>query len=61
MMNCRRATRLMSQELERPLGRGERLALRLHLHLLMCSGCSNFRKQMKFLRRACRQRTDDLG
>ncbi len=28
---------------------------RLEMHLLICGGCSNFRKQMDFLRTACRR------
>ncbi len=57
MMNCKQATQLMSQELDRTLRWRERVALRMHV--LMCSGCANFRKQMAFLRKVCRQRTDN--
>lgn len=53
MMNCKQATHLMSQALDRPLRPGERLAL--WLHLLMCGGCANFQKQMAFLRLTCRR------
>jgi len=49
MLNCRETTELCSQEMERPLGLGERMSLATHL--MMCSGCTNFRKQMKALRR----------
>ncbi|WP_295439049.1 zf-HC2 domain-containing protein [uncultured Thiodictyon sp.] len=55
MMNCRRATRLMSEELDRPLTWRERLALRLHT--LMCGGCHQYREQMAFLRKALRSRS----
>ena len=48
MLNCREATALCSQELERPLRMGERVSL--GTHVLICSGCSNFRKQMQTLR-----------
>ncbi len=48
MLNCKEATELCSQEMERPLGLGERLSL--GAHLMMCTGCTNFRKQMKTLR-----------
>jgi hypothetical protein len=54
-MNCKEATQLMSQELDRPLTWRERLALRLHN--LMCSGCHQYRQQMAFLRRALRSRS----
>lgn len=48
MLNCKETTELCSQEMERPLGLGERMSLATHL--MMCSGCSNFRKQVKALR-----------
>jgi len=50
MLNCKEATRLMSQEQDRALTLRERLALRYHT--LMCIGCTNYRKHMRFLRRA---------
>lgn len=56
MMNCKQATQLMSQELDRPLRWHERMALRFHV--MMCDGCSNFRKQMDFIRNACRVRAE---
>lgn len=52
-MNCKEATRLMSEEQDRPLGAGERASLKFHLFI--CSGCSRFRQQMAALRRMCRQ------
>jgi hypothetical protein len=57
MMNCKQATQMMSRELDRPLRWNERLALRLHV--MMCNGCSNFRKQMAFIRKACRMQAED--
>ena len=48
MMNCRNATRLMSEAQERPLSITEQISLRLHL--IMCSGCHNFKDQMNTLR-----------
>jgi hypothetical protein len=50
MLSCKEVTRLVSQGLDRRLGFGERL--RLRVHLLICDGCSNFTRQMAFLRRA---------
>jgi hypothetical protein len=50
ILNCKEATRLVSQGLDRRLGFAERVALRLHLAI--CDGCTNFRKQVQFLRRA---------
>ena len=45
----------MSQSLERRLGLVERLKLRLHL--LVCTWCARYFKQIKFLRRLVQQRT----
>ncbi|MEO6747937.1 MAG: zf-HC2 domain-containing protein [Caldimonas sp.] len=52
MLSCKEVTEMCSAELERPLGTGEALSLRMHL--MMCSGCTNFRKQMKLLRQTTR-------
>lgn len=49
MLICKEATELCSQEMERPLGLGERVSLTMHL--MMCSNCTNFRKQISDLRR----------
>lgn len=48
MMNCHEATRQMSESQERPLSMIERMSLKLHL--MMCSGCSNFKEQMGSIR-----------
>jgi len=56
LLNCKEATRLVSQGLDRRLGLAERLALRLHL--LICDGCTNFSKQVAFLRRALSRLAD---
>jgi hypothetical protein len=50
MLSCKEATRLVSQGLDRRLGFGQRVALRLHLAI--CDGCTNFSRQVRFLRRA---------
>lgn len=49
-LSCREASRLVSLGLDRQLGFGERV--RLRVHLAICDGCTNFRRQMDFLRRA---------
>lgn len=56
MLNCREVTELCSRELEQPLSLRERLGL--GTHLLMCSGCSNFRRQMAALRAAAQAYAD---
>ena len=48
MLSCKEVTELCSQELERPLRLGERMSV--GTHLMMCTGCTNFRKQMALLR-----------
>ena len=50
ILSCKEATRLVSQGLDRRLGFGERVALRVHLAI--CDGCTNFKKQTAFLRKA---------
>ena len=51
MLSCKQATELMSQELDRSLSLVERIALRLHVWI--CAGCTNYRRQMALLRLAC--------
>ncbi|WP_260292605.1 zf-HC2 domain-containing protein [Sedimenticola hydrogenitrophicus] len=53
MLNCKQTTKLLSEKQDRPLSYRERLALRLHL--IMCSGCTNYDRQMEFIRKACRR------
>ncbi|SJN53157.1 hypothetical protein VR7878_00204 [Vibrio ruber DSM 16370] len=48
MMNCKQATRLLSERMERTLTTKEKLALRLHTG--MCSSCRRFGKQMDDIR-----------
>jgi len=49
-MNCKHASQVLSQSLERRLSWGERLGLRLHL--LMCDACTQFARQITLLRQA---------
>ena len=48
MMNCQHATRLLSEAQDRKLSLKERATLKFHI--MMCTGCRNFGKQMKELR-----------
>lgn len=57
MLNCKEITHLLSQSQDRQLSIGEKL--QLEMHLAMCRGCTNFRKQMRFLREACRRISGD--
>lgn len=53
MMNCKEATQLISQGLERKLSLVERLGLKLHV--LVCTGCRASERQFEFLRAAARR------
>jgi hypothetical protein len=57
MLTCKETSVLLSQAQDRPLGLGERL--RLKLHLLVCTGCSNFSRQLKLIRAAIRRQRDE--
>jgi hypothetical protein len=48
MLSCKEVTEVCSAEMERPLKLGEQVSLRMHL--MMCSGCTDYRKQLKTLR-----------
>jgi hypothetical protein len=52
LLSCKEISRLVSESLDRELPLGQRLSMRLHL--MMCSLCSRFRRQMLFLHRAAR-------
>jgi len=47
MQSCKRATELMSQQLDRELSTSERLGLRMHL--MMCRHCRKCDAQFKVL------------
>lgn len=52
MLNCQNVTRLYSESQERTLTLQERMSLKVHV--MMCSGCRNFGKQMLTLRHIAR-------
>jgi len=52
VLNCHKATRLMSEAHERPLSLGEKVSLKFHT--MMCAGCKNFDRQIDFIGRAAR-------
>jgi hypothetical protein len=58
VLNCKETTHLLSEEQDRKLTVSERL--QLQMHLAFCKGCTNFRKQMQFLRNACRRYAEQL-
>ena len=53
MTSCKEVTRLISEGLDRDLGFGERVTLRVHF--VVCKGCRNFEGQMARLREAVRK------
>lgn len=52
MLSCKEVTHLLSIEQDGKLTLSERV--QTEMHLFICKGCANFRKQMDFLRTACR-------
>ncbi len=53
MLNCREATRLISQSLDAKLPWHRRMAMRVHL--LYCVWCRRYATQLQFLRKATRE------
>ena len=53
MINCREATRLISQAMEADLPWHRRLAIKIHL--LYCVWCRRYAAQLKILRKAAKQ------
>lgn len=47
-LDCRHATPLVSREMDGPLPRSHRVAIRLHL--LICKSCRRARRQFRFMR-----------
>ena len=52
MLSCKEVTEVCSAEMDRPLRLGEQVSLRTHL--MMCAGCTQYRKQLKTLREVMR-------
>lgn len=50
---CAQVSRLVSEGMDRELGTLERTRVRMHLWI--CSGCTNFSKQVRILREAIRK------
>jgi hypothetical protein len=53
MPSCKEVTRLASESLDRKLSFRQRMAV--GVHMLLCSACSRFRRQMLFLREVGRR------
>jgi hypothetical protein len=50
MMSCREASRLYSESMDHKLPLSKMISLRFHL--MMCSMCRRFSRQLEFIRRA---------
>lgn len=60
MLTCKDASRLASKALDTPLSWRERWGLRIHL--LLCTLCRRYVRELKFLSTAFRRaRTDGIG
>lgn len=49
-INCKEASRLISQGFDREMTMADRISLRVHL--TVCEACTKFRAQLEFLRKA---------
>lgn len=58
MISCKKASRLMSEGMDRRLSLKE--TINLKMHLLMCGACTQVLKQLKGLRRLLRAYRDHL-
>lgn len=58
MMSCKQTTHLLSQQMDRELSVKERVALKFHL--MMCTSCTNFKNNMRFLRKTCEHIVSDV-
>ncbi len=56
MLTCKEISKLLSQAQDQRLRLRHRLSLRLHF--MLCDGCTNFQKQLEFIRVAIRQYRD---
>ncbi len=50
IISCKDASRLVSRQEDAPLSAWQRLLLRLHLSV--CTACTRFERQVRFLRQA---------
>jgi len=59
MLSCREAVRLISEGMDRPLPVWTRIGLRVHV--LICTLCERYRRQLLFIRDAVRRHPDELA
>jgi hypothetical protein len=58
MLSCREAVRLISDGMDRRLPIWKRIGLRVHV--LICTWCERYRRQLLFIRNAMRRHPDKL-
>jgi hypothetical protein len=56
LLTCKEATQLLSNDMDAATTLHERN--RLRLHLITCTGCRNYRRDLQWMRRACRSMTE---
>jgi hypothetical protein len=56
ILSCKEVSRLVSQGMDRRLSFGRRVSLRVHFAI--CEGCTNFSKQVQFLRESLNKLAD---
>jgi len=59
MLSCKDVTEVCSAEMERPLQLREELSM--HLHLMICAGCTQYRRQLGTVREAMRAYAEGRG
>ena len=47
MLNCKQASQIISQSLDNPLSRSDRMKLKFHL--ILCAACTRFSAQLRLL------------
>lgn len=56
-LDCKEASRLLSERQDKELPAAEQA--RLRLHMVLCDACRNVSEQFDFIRRAMRRLSDD--
>lgn len=57
MITCKQASQMISQSLDKPLSRAERLQLKLHLFI--CNACTRFNRQLHLLSNVVKRMRSD--
>lgn len=58
MLNCKQASQLASRAMDGKLPLWKNIALKMHL--ILCRSCTNFTRQLHFLRKASRRSRTNL-